>query len=104
MSTPPSLFNTIVGGSEALPSVSELAQKPKVESAQRADFAELLSKASNSEREADQVAERFAAGDPAMGIHEVMIAAEKANIGVRFAVTLKNRALEAYRELLNTSI
>lgn len=63
-----------------------------------------LSEAGASERAADDAAVRFAAGDPEVGIHEVVIAAEKANIGVRFAVTLKNRAIEAYRELMNTQV
>jgi flagellar hook-basal body complex protein FliE len=47
---------------------------------------------------------RFAAGDPAVGMHETMIAAEKASIGLRYAVTLKNKLLEAYRELMNTPV
>jgi flagellar hook-basal body complex protein FliE len=34
----------------------------------------------------------------------VVIASEKANIAVRYAVTLKNKALEAYRELMNTQV
>ena len=55
-------------------------------------------------RRATDAAERFAEGDPSMGIHEVMIATEKANIAVRYATTLKNKALEAYRELMNTQV
>ena len=39
-----------------------------------------------------------------MGIHEVMIASEKANIEIRYATTLKNKAIEAYRELMNTQV
>lgn len=63
-----------------------------------------LQKAGDAERAADDAAQRFAAGDPGMGIHEVMIAAEKASITVRYAVTLKNRVLEAYRDLMNTPL
>jgi len=63
-----------------------------------------LGRASAAEKGADEAAQRFAAGDAEMGIHEVMIAAEKANVAVRFAVTLKNKAIEAYRELLNTQL
>jgi flagellar hook-basal body complex protein FliE len=33
-----------------------------------------------------------------------VIAAEKANVAVRYATTLKNKALEAYRELMNTQV
>jgi flagellar hook-basal body complex protein FliE len=63
-----------------------------------------LSKAGTEERAADDAAQRFANGDPSMGIHEVMIAAEKASITTRYAVTLKNKVLEAYKELMNTPL
>jgi flagellar hook-basal body complex protein FliE len=67
-------------------------------------LASALGEAGKAERAADDAAKRFAAGDPQLGIHEVMIASEKAQISVRYAVTLKNRLLEAYRELMNTQI
>ena len=76
--------------------------------AQNVDFGQALtgalSKAGSEERAADDAAQRFANGDPSMGIHEVMIAAEKASITTRYAVTLKNKALEAYKELMNTPL
>jgi len=56
------------------------------------------------ESDATQRAGRFADGDTSVGIHEVVIAAEKANVAVRFAVTMKNKVLEAYRELMNTPV
>ncbi len=57
-----------------------------------------------TQAEATHASEQFAAGDPAMGIHEVMIASEKASISLRYATTLKNKAVEAYRELMNTQV
>jgi len=33
-----------------------------------------------------------------------MISTEKANISLRYATTLKNKAIEAYRELMNTQV
>jgi flagellar hook-basal body complex protein FliE len=73
-----------------------------------ADFASTLSDAISqaraSETTATQAAQGFAAGDPAVGIHEVVIASEKANISLRYATTLKNKLLDAYRELMNTSV
>ena len=72
------------------------------------DFAgaltQALSSAGDGERTASGEAARFAAGDPNAGIHETMIASEKASISLKYAVTLKNKALEAYRELMNTPI
>jgi flagellar hook-basal body complex protein FliE len=77
----------------------------RVEGASFADtLTGALSRAGAEEKAADNAAERFANGDPGMGIHEVMIAAEKATISVRYAVTLKNKMLEAYKELMNTQL
>jgi len=67
-------------------------------------FSKALEEAHNAEHTATDAAEKFAKGAPGMGIHEVVIASEKANIAVRYATTLKNKALEAYRELMNTQV
>jgi flagellar hook-basal body complex protein FliE len=67
-------------------------------------FSNFLSEARATETEATTAAEKFAKGDPTQGIHEVMIATEKANISIRYATTLKNKALEAYHELMNTQV
>jgi flagellar hook-basal body complex protein FliE len=67
-------------------------------------FAKALTEAHAHENNATQQAERFAAGDASVGLHEVMIASEKASIAVRYATTLKNKAVEAYRELMNTQV
>ena len=67
-------------------------------------FLDVLESARNAEEAADTAATRFASGDPDVGIHEVVIASEKAAIQVRYATTLKNRILESYRELMNTPV
>ena len=95
-----------IGAAGSLPAI----EGPRPIDAPRSgsDFASALgnaiSSASSAERSANEASARFAAGDPQVGIHEVVIASEKANISVRYAVTLKNRAIEAYRELLNTPV
>ncbi|MGH1344434.1 MAG: flagellar hook-basal body complex protein FliE [Nannocystales bacterium] len=72
------------------------------------DFSNILTESLDSARQAeataDDLGERFAAGDPTVGIHEMMIAAERANVSLRYAVTLKNKAVEAYRDLMNTPL
>ena len=67
-------------------------------------FGKALSEARGMETTATDMSEKFANGDQTIGIHEVMIATEKANIAVRYATTLKNKALEAYKELMNTQV
>ena len=56
------------------------------------------------DQKSDEMATKFADGDPSVGIHEVMIASEKSTIALRYAVTLKNKALEAYKDLMNTPL
>ncbi len=74
----------------------------------RDDFGDLLlssvEDARAAESHADDLGARFADGDPTVGIHEVMIATERAGVSLRYAVTLKNKAIEAYRELMNTPL
>lgn len=82
----------------------ERIKKPKETLDLGASFAKALEEAHGAEHNATSAAERFAKGDPGMGIHEVMIASEKANISIRYATTMKNKALEAYRELMNTQV
>lgn len=67
-------------------------------------FGNILSDAREAESASTQMAEKFANGDTSIGIHEVMIETEKSNIAIRFATTLKNKAVEAYRELMNTQV
>lgn len=67
-------------------------------------FSKALADARVLEATSTQASEQFAAGDASVGIHEVVIAAEKANLALRYATTLKNKAIEAYRELMNTQV
>lgn len=67
-------------------------------------FSKALSDANALDKDATKQAEAFANHDPHVGIHEVVIASEKASIAVRYATTLKNKAIEAYHELMNTQV
>jgi flagellar hook-basal body complex protein FliE len=93
---------------QAIQKVAEPKSAAGAEGAQRADlgdmFAKALSDARGLEKDSTQASEQFAKGEPGVGIHEVVIAAEKANISIRYATTLKNKAIEAYRELMNTQV
>ena len=88
----------------AIPSIDE-ATKPRTNQVDLGgSFQNVLKQAHDAEATATDQAEKFAKGDAGVGIHEVMIASEKANIELRYATTLKNKALEAYRELMNTQV
>jgi flagellar hook-basal body complex protein FliE len=78
-------------------------------SAQQADgpngasFGDLLSNAvgklNASLNQADELAMRLAAGDD-VDVHQVMIAMESASIGLQTAIQVRNKAVDAYREIM----
>ena len=88
-----------IGPIESAPVIEK---KPEVDLAQ--SFTKALDEARSLDNDATQKADAFAANDQSVGIHEVMIATEKSNIALRYATTLKNKALEAYHELMQTNV
>jgi len=94
--TPPNL--------EGLSPLANVERAPKPQGELGEAFTKALVEARQLDHDATQTAEQFAAGKPDVGMHEVIIASEKANIALRYATTLKNKALEAYRELINTPV
>ncbi|MGB3990558.1 MAG: flagellar hook-basal body complex protein FliE, partial [Acetivibrionales bacterium] len=64
---------------------------------------EALSRTSNLLLEADQIADDFAAGRTD-NIHQVMLAAEKANVALQFTLQIRNKLLDAYNEIMRMQI
>jgi flagellar hook-basal body complex protein FliE len=91
-------------GVQQLPKLDPATRVDKPETNLGESFSKALTDARELDTDATNQAERFANHDPSVGIHEVVIASEKASIAVRYAVTLKNKALEAYHELMNTQV
>ena len=98
MITPPISLPTPVTGIESGPT-------QRVDRTNLAEeFGKALKDASAAEHNATTAAEGFAKGDPSIGIHEVVIASEKANIAVRYATTLKNGKLEIFYNQPQTEV
>ena len=72
-----------------------------------ASFVDLLSQAigdlNASISHADQLAIQMAAGQE-VDLHQVMVALETATIGLQTALQIRNRALDAYREIMSMTI
>lgn len=72
------------------------------------NFAEMLSGAINNvnsmQRHAKGQAEAFELGDPNLSLAEVMIAREKAGIAFEATVQVRNKVLEAYKEIINMPV
>ena len=106
MSLPPILRDTPIDGA-GLERMTPRADHD-VAPSDGVNFGDALTDAFKSanglDKQADHMATQFANGDPNVGIHEVMIASEKSTIALRYAMTLKNKALEAYKDLMNTPL
>lgn len=90
----------------AMPTTSEVAAPRRAGGGQAFGdvLGDAISAARANESAAIDLSARFAEGDPNVGIHETVIAAEKANVSLRYATTLKNKLVEAYRELMATQV
>lgn len=64
---------------------------------------EALNKINNLQLQSANLTQDFAAGRTD-NIHEVMIAAEKADITLQFAMQIRNKILDAYNEIMRMQI
>ena len=71
------------------------------------DFSEVLSSSLNKVNDAQVASEKmnaaFVAGDDVQ-ISDVMLAGEEAKISLQFAVQVRNRLIDAYKELTNMQL
>ena len=70
-------------------------------------FGETLTKAiekvNDFQTESDSLAAKVAGGD-LDNVHQAMISMEKASLALEFAVQVRNKAIEAYQELMKTQV
>lgn len=96
MNIPP-INPTELGASTAI------IQPRSTQSADGASFTNMIEQAlgelNQSLNLADDLAMRLAAGEE-VDLHEVMIALEMAGIGLQTAIQIRNRVIEAYKEIM----
>lgn len=63
-----------------------------------------LSAVSRAENSADDLAQRFAVGDPDVQVHDVTVAATEASLNVQMLVAVRDRAVEAYQQIINLQV
>lgn len=64
---------------------------------------EALSKVNNQAADVNQLTGQFATGN-LEDVHKLMIANEKAMIGLELTVQVRNKVIEAYQEIMRTQI
>jgi flagellar hook-basal body complex protein FliE len=66
-------------------------------------FSELVSKVNDLSVQSDKSIQGLASGEN-KNLHEVMIAMEKASISFQFMSSIRNKALEAYQEVMRMQV
>lgn len=64
---------------------------------------ELVNKVNDLQVQADKEIQKLATGE-SKGLHEVMLAVEKSGIAFQFLTQVRNKALEAYQEVMRMQV
>ena len=85
------------------PDSAGIAGKPTSTGSAGSVFAEALERAGamalETQQGADQAVKDFAAGKDA-GLHETMLSLERAEISMKFLMSVRNRVIDAYHEIM----
>lgn len=84
------------------------AVQPQTETQSAVSFSDVLSKSINSVNELQSTSNTlktsFEMGDPNVSITEVMIASEKSSLAFTAMVEVRNKMIDAYKEIMNLPI
>ena len=91
-----------IGISKAFPEMNKINSTAPIDGAGKF-FSELVSKVNNIQVQTDKSIQSLASGEN-KNLHEVMIAVEKASISFQFMSQVRNKALEAYQEVMRMQV
>ena len=91
-----------LGISKAFPKLNDLSSSTTADSAGKF-FSELVSKVNDMQVQSDKAVKGLASGEN-KNLHEVMISMEKASISFQFMSSVRNKALEAYQEVMRMQV
>jgi len=78
------------------------------ESGARLDFQEVLKEAvrgvSDAQQSAQSKAQAYQLGDDKVSLEDVMVSLQRANLAMQGMVQVRNRLVEAYREVINLQV
>lgn len=69
-----------------------------------AELSRSLNSVSHAQNAADAQAKAFDLGEPGISLNQVMLDFQKANIAFQATVQVRNRLVEAYKEIANMSV
>jgi len=92
-----------IGASSPLLGKSNDARPAAAENKKGNFLGELVTKVNELQVNADRTIQEFASGE-AKGLHEVMIAMEKSSVSFQFLNQVRNKAMEAYQEIMRMQV
>ena len=91
----------------SLPKIAEVPGSSKTSESKGVSFGDFLQNAinetNNLQLESTQITEDFLTGKTD-DIHSVMIAGEKANLALQFTMQVRNKVVDAYKEIMNMQV
>jgi flagellar hook-basal body complex protein FliE len=94
-----------------LRTVAQAAAGKPAQAAQEAggaDFGQALQSAleqvSAAQKDAQQMAQSFSAGDPNVNLQDVMVNLQKANLSFQQMVQVRNKLVTAYQDIMNMQV
>ncbi|MDD2365553.1 MAG: flagellar hook-basal body complex protein FliE [Desulfuromonadaceae bacterium] len=91
-----------IGISKAFPEIKKAGASSTSDGAGKF-FSELVSKVNDIQIQSDKSIQGLASGEN-KNLHEVMIAVEKASISFQFMSQVRNKAIEAYQEVMRMQV
>ncbi|WP_010653471.1 flagellar hook-basal body complex protein FliE [Fluoribacter dumoffii] len=67
-------------------------------------FQQALNQVNDLNQNADALKTRYEMGDPDISLGEVMIAAQKSNLGLEATVRVRNKVVQAYQDIMNMPV
>jgi flagellar hook-basal body complex protein FliE len=91
-----------IGMSKAFPEMTKASSSSTAEGAGKF-FSELVSKVNDIQVQSDKAIQGLASGEN-KNLHEVMIAVEKSSLSFQFMSSVRNKAIEAYQEVMRMQV
>jgi len=87
---------------------SDTSSNKEIGGATGVDFSTLMNESiqqvSEAQMQAGELAKSFELGDKSVGLPEVMVALQKANISFQAMTQVRNKLLNAYQEVMNMQV
>ena len=101
-------FNQAVARAGLRPDGTPLGALAPAEGKPAASFGDVMAQAlkgvSESQNAATKLEQEFSLENPAVSLEQVMIAGEKAKLGFTAALSVRNRLVQAYSEVMNMQV